>query len=46
VPATLREIGVRREDLPAVADQALGVERLIRNNPRPEDALAILEAAW
>ena len=49
LPPSLQALGVRRDALPALADQALGIERLVRNNPRPldhDDAVAILEAAW
>ncbi len=49
LPASLAELGLSREELPAIADQALGITRLVSNNPRPLDhdgAMAILEAAW
>jgi alcohol dehydrogenase class IV len=49
VPHTLREIGVERGRLEPMATEAAGIERLVRNSPRPLDAgdlLTILEAAW
>jgi alcohol dehydrogenase len=49
LPRSLQEIGVRETDLPAMAEQAAGIERLARNNPRRFDAagaLMILRAAW
>jgi alcohol dehydrogenase len=49
LPASLAEIGVAQEELAELARQALGVSRLIINNPREvgeEDLLEILRAAW
>jgi alcohol dehydrogenase len=49
IPASLRQLGVAREDLEPMAIQALGVTRLVENNRRPLDQaalLAVLEAAW
>lgn len=37
VPKTLAEIGVKSDDLPWIAEQALAANRLIKNNPRPVD---------
>lgn len=37
VPRTLAEIGVKSDDLPWIAEQALAANRLIKNNPRPVD---------
>jgi alcohol dehydrogenase len=37
VPGTLSEIGVKSEDIPWIAEQALAANRLIKNNPRPID---------
>ena len=37
IPASLAEIGVGADDLPWIAEQALGANRLIKNNPRPVD---------
>ncbi|WP_207457591.1 iron-containing alcohol dehydrogenase [Azospirillum sp. SYSU D00513] len=45
----LSEVGVRREDLPMLARDAMNVQRLLVNNPRDvayEDALAMYEAAY
>jgi alcohol dehydrogenase len=49
LPASLAEIGVAQGDLHAMANAAVGIKRLVDNNPRPldVDALeAILDAAW
>jgi alcohol dehydrogenase class IV len=49
IPATLCEVGVRHADLPSIAHQAAGIERLLRNSPRRLDEAAllmVLEAAW
>ena len=49
LPGSLAEMNVSRAELPMLADQALGIERLVANNPRPVDldgALEVLEAAW
>jgi alcohol dehydrogenase len=48
VPAALGELGVTVSDLGEIADQALGIERLIGNNPRPvgrSELDAVLAAA-
>ncbi len=49
LPRRLRDLGVPREELPAVAEDAL-LSRAVQNNPRPVqgkgDVLGILEAAW
>ena len=49
LPQRLREIGIPKTDLPAVAADALQSQS-VRRNPRPlrdaRDALQILEAAW
>jgi alcohol dehydrogenase class IV len=37
IPATLAELGLPRERLEWTAEQALGIDRLIKNNPRPFD---------
>jgi len=48
-PATLREAGVKREQLPAVAAAAIK-NRWVLSNPRPirseQDVMRLLEAAW
>jgi alcohol dehydrogenase class IV len=49
VPGSLADIGVKRDELPRIAGEALGIERLLRNSPRPLDRAgleAVLEAAW
>jgi maleylacetate reductase len=49
LPSRLRELGIPKSDLPAVAADALQSQS-VRRNPRPlrdaQDALQILEAAW
>jgi alcohol dehydrogenase class IV len=48
-PATLRAVGVKREQLPKIAEAAMN-NIWVRNNPQPirspEDVMQILEAAW
>jgi alcohol dehydrogenase len=49
VPARLRDLGVTREMLPAFADKAASIRRILRVNPReatPADVLNIYQAAW
>lgn len=49
LPASIAELGVSRDELLSIADQALGITRLVTNNPRPLDrdgAMTILDAAW
>jgi alcohol dehydrogenase len=49
LPASLAEIGLAQSDLRGMAEAAVGIKRLVDNNPRPldVDALeAILDAAW
>ena len=49
LPRSLAEIGVARSDLSAMAEQSVGIKRLIDNNPRQLDVAAleaILDAAW
>jgi len=46
---TLRESGVKEDDLPMLATDAMNIQRLLVNNPRDvvyEDALAIYRAAF
>lgn len=49
LPGRLRDIGIPREDLSSVAEEAME-SRSVQSNPRPlkssRDALGILEAAW
>jgi alcohol dehydrogenase class IV len=48
-PATLRAVGVKREQLPAIAQAAMK-NHWVRTNPQPirapEDVMRLLEAAW
>lgn len=49
IPSRLREIGVRRDQLPLFARKSFEIKRLMRLNPRPpseQDLLAILEEAY
>jgi alcohol dehydrogenase len=49
LPASLAEIGIEQADVRGLAEQSVGIRRLIDNNPRPLDADAlerILTAAW
>lgn len=49
LPATLQQAGVRSEDLPLLAEDAMLQQRLLINNPRDvnyDDALAIYQAAF
>jgi alcohol dehydrogenase len=49
LPASLAEIGIERAEVRTLAEQSVGIRRLIDNNPRPLDAdalEAILTAAW
>ena len=48
IPLRLRDIGVTDDQLPAIAQTAFGIERLLRNNPRPpsiKDLEGILQRA-
>lgn len=44
IPRTLADLGITREQLPLIVEQALGSVRLVKNNPRPLDkaSMAIL----
>jgi alcohol dehydrogenase class IV len=48
-PATLRAVGVKRDQLPAIAQAAMK-NHWVRTNPQPirspEDVMQLLEAAW
>lgn len=49
IPRTIADLGVTLEQLPFVAEQAMGAARLIKNNPRPLDAAsmaALVHAAF
>jgi alcohol dehydrogenase class IV len=49
LPATLRDVGVKREQLPAIAEASMKAH-WVRTNPQPiraaEDVMRLLEAAW
>jgi len=48
IPASLKEVGVKEEDIIALAKDAMKVQRLLKNNPRAiteEDAIEIYKAA-
>ncbi len=49
IPARLRDVGVREEQLPEFTAKAYAIQRVIRLNPRPvrgQDLLAIYRAAY
>jgi len=49
VPKTLEEVGVSCEAIPQMAADAMKIERLLKNNPRPihePDAIAIYNSAF
>ena len=49
IPASLRDLGLAEERLDWVADQSLGIARLMQNNPRPitpADMRLLLRAAF
>jgi alcohol dehydrogenase class IV len=49
IPRNLREIGVKREQLPGFAEKAFAIKRLMNTNPRrpaQADLLTILEEAY
>jgi alcohol dehydrogenase class IV len=49
LPARLRDVGIPEEALPQLADDALKITRLLKNNPREitrADAIAIYTAAY
>ncbi len=49
VPGRLRDLGVSESQLPAMAEKAFGVKRILRVNPRAvtcDDLLSILRAAY
>lgn len=48
-PARLADFGVQQSSLPALAEEACTIRRLLDNNVRrfgPEEVLAVYEAAW
>lgn len=49
IPQRLQDLGVTQDQLPAFAERAAGIRRVLRVNPRPttqEDLLGILQSAW
>ena len=49
IPSTLREAGVTAESIPAMAADAMKIQRLLKNNPREiteKDAISIFTAAF
>lgn len=42
LPTKLSQIGVKEEDLEEIAEKTLGIERLVRNNPRVPDKKSLL----
>jgi alcohol dehydrogenase len=49
IPRTIADLGVTAAQLPQIAEQALGIARLIKNNPRPigpDDMNRLVEAAF
>lgn len=49
IPARLREVGVPESALPQLAEDALKITRLLKNNPRPitlADAIHIFQSAY
>jgi alcohol dehydrogenase class IV len=49
LPQRLRDVGIPRDAIPRLGEDAMKQTRLLVNNPRPlalADALAIYEAAW
>lgn len=43
IPKTLRDLGLREDDLAWTAEAALGAVRLIKNNPRPLDTATMTQ---
>jgi len=49
IPARLRDVGVNKESIPLMANAAMKIQRLLKNNPRDiteADAIDIFNAAW
>lgn len=49
IPSTLAELGLAEDKIEWTAEQAVGIERLIKNNPRPFDLTSmkrLVRAAW
>lgn len=49
-PTTLREVGIKRDNLAEIAKRAMGYPQVTKQNPRPvrstDDVMEILEIAW
>lgn len=43
IPRTLAALGVKETQLPQIAEQSMGITRLIKNNPRPIDDASMME---
>jgi alcohol dehydrogenase class IV len=49
IPARLRDVGVNKESIPEMANAAIKIQRLLKNNPREiteADAIDIFNEAW
>ncbi len=49
IPSTLKEVGISRDSIPQMAQEAMLIQRLLINNPRAvtlDDAVAIFTAAY
>ena len=49
IPASLKEVGVKEEDIPQLVSEALKIQRLLKNNPREineQGATAIFKSAF
>jgi alcohol dehydrogenase len=49
IPARLRDVNIPKESIPQMAEDAMKIQRLLKNNPRTilvEDAVAIYNAAY
>ena len=49
LPLHLREVGVKKEDIPAIAESGMKIQRLLKNNPRDlllGDAINIYKEAY
>lgn len=41
IPGTIANLGVKRSQLPLIVEQALGSQRIVKNNPRPLDGVSM-----
>lgn len=49
IPKSLKAVGVTMDSIPQMAMEAMKIQRLLKNNPRPiteQDAIHIFKAAW